>query len=118
MGQAVAGCSDDEVTDRADHQEQTEGIAHEPRHADHHSANENDQSVEQLASGHLPACQPFPRVAEHANAHTADDKRPERAEDHKDRQCPQEADLLGYHDEGDDLRSNDEQQSNEEHDQG
>jgi hypothetical protein len=41
-GQPVADHSDDEAAQRANHEHQTEGIANESGHANHHSAHEDD----------------------------------------------------------------------------
>jgi hypothetical protein len=51
-GEPVADRPDEKVAHRADHEEQTEGVADEPRYADHDPANEDDQPVEELPRGY------------------------------------------------------------------
>jgi len=44
----VADRADEQVAHWGDHQEQAEGVADEPRYADHDPAYEDDQPVEKL----------------------------------------------------------------------
>jgi hypothetical protein len=105
-GQPVPGRPDEEVPNRPDHQQQAEGVAHESRDADHHSADEDDQSVEQLPGGYLAPRQPLLGVGQDPDADATDYHGPERADDDQDRDRPDEADLFGHHNECSDLCGN------------
>jgi hypothetical protein len=114
----VAGDVDDEVAHGADHEQQTDGIANEPWHADQYPADEDDQSVEQIPGGQLSGCQPLLGAGQHSNADAPDDKGPKRAHDDQERQCPKEADLVGNDHERGDLGGDKQQQAEEEHTAG
>ena len=94
---------DNEVAHRADHEQQPERVAYEPRHAYKGPADEHDKPIEQVSSGKLPACKPLLGTDQDPHPDMADDEGPERAHHDQEQQRPQEADLLGHHDERSDL---------------
>ena len=117
-GQLAAKGPDDEVTYPADHEQESDGIPDEPRHADHEATDEDHDAIEQFAGRHLPQRQSFPGVSQDGRSDTADDERPERAHEDQEHQGPQESNLLGHEDEGGDFRGDDEHHADEEHNAG
>jgi hypothetical protein len=87
-GEPVADRPDEKVAHRPDHEEQTEGVANEPRNADHDPANEDDQPVEELSRGYLPTAQPRLSVRQHTQADAPDNEGPEGAEDDEEQERP------------------------------
>jgi hypothetical protein len=102
-GEPVADHADENVAHRADHEEQPEGVADEPRYADHDPAYEDDKPVEELPGGYLPPAQPLLGVRQHTQTDPPHDEGPEGADDDKEQERPEEADGVGDGHEGDDL---------------
>jgi len=114
----VAGDADDEVAHRPDHKDKAEGVADEPRHADHDPTNEDDHPVEELPGGQLRAPQPLLSVRQHTQADLPDDEGAEGADNDEERQRPEEADLVGDDHEGNDLGRNKNKRAQKDHTEG
>ncbi len=118
MRDLAAGDADHEMAHRADHQQESEGVADESRDADEDAGGKDDQPVEQLPGRHLSTREPFLGVNEYAKAHASHHERPERAHRDQHRHRPEKADLAGDRDEGGNLRSYEQQATEEEHNAG
>jgi len=114
----MAGHSDEQVSDGADHEQQANGVTNEARYADQYPTDKDDEPIEQLSGRYLPAGQSFASVGEQAKADAADDERPEGARDDQDPEGPKEADLISNGHEGGDFRSDHEEHADEEHEAG
>ena len=114
-GEPVPDHADEKVAHRADHEEQPESVADEPRYADHDPAYQDDQPIEKLPGGYLPAPQPLLGVRQHAQADPAHNERPEGADDDEDKERPQEPDRVRDSQECDDLRGKKKKCSQKDH---
>jgi len=102
----------------ADHQQETERVANEPRHADEYSASEDDQSVEELSRRYLASGESFLGVDEYSETDAAHHEWSERADSYQNCQSPEEADLVRDRDKRGDFGTDDDQNAEKEHTSG
>jgi hypothetical protein len=117
-GDTSSGGADDEMAHRADHQQQAQRVADEPRNADQDSGGEDDQSVEQLPRRHLATTESLLGMYEHSESDAFDYEGSEGADTDQDDQGPEEANLVGNSDERGDLCADEHQNAEEEHTAG
>lgn len=87
-GEPAAGKADEQLADRADHEQQPDGIAKEARNTDHYAADEHDKPVEQVPGGQVSTLQPLLGAGEHPEADAPDDEGAEGAHDYQQGGCP------------------------------
>jgi hypothetical protein len=88
----VSPGTDDHVTNRAGHEQQSEAIADEPGHADHDAADKDENSVEQLRRWHLAPSEARSRLRQDAKPDTTDDEWAEGAHSDQEDQRRKESD--------------------------
>jgi len=110
--------ADDEVAHRAEHEQDAYGVPDEPGYAKYETANQDDKTVEDVASGRLASRQPVPGATEDAEADVPEDERPERTDYHDGKHRPQVPDLVCHENEGSDLRSGVRDEAHDEHTAG
>jgi hypothetical protein len=106
------------VAYRAHHERQPDRVTDEARDADHHSADQDDKSIEQLVRRHLPLFEARSDVTEHGKPHTSNDDRAECARKDQDRKRPQKSKLSGDRHERRDLSSYEHEHPEEQHNEG
>jgi hypothetical protein len=114
-GDASSRGADHEMSHRADHEQEAQGVTDESGNTDQDSGEEDDQSVEELPRRHLATTKSLLGVHEHPETDSFDHEGSERADTDQDDQGPEEANLVGNSDEGGDLCADEHQKAEEDH---